>query len=146
MDLKLGGGLLKALSVSRQQFAELYWTISQRNIEAFLENIPGDRKYFVRFEDIVKDPRRQMEAMSEFMGQEYHEDMIRPYKDKKERMTIVTHAVFFVLGFSVIFIILGVAANTIGRFIRGDILRYIGGTIIILFGLNLLGLLHLSFL
>lgn len=66
--------------------------------------------------------------------------------DRKERMTIITHAVFFVLGFSIIFIILGVAANTLGRFIRGDILRYIGGVIIILFGLNLMQILHLSFL
>ena len=66
--------------------------------------------------------------------------------DKKERMTIVIHAVFFVLGFSLIFIALGIAANTIGRLIRGDVLRYIGGTIIILFGLNIMGILHLSFL
>ena len=66
--------------------------------------------------------------------------------DKKERMTIVTHAIFFVLGFSIIFIVLGVAANTIGRLIRGDVLHYIGGVIIILFGLNLMGILHLSFL
>lgn len=66
--------------------------------------------------------------------------------DPKERMTIVSHAVFFVLGFSIIFIILGMAANTIGRFIRGDVLRYIGGIIIIIFGLNLMEVLHLSFL
>ncbi len=66
--------------------------------------------------------------------------------DSKERMTIVTHAIFFVLGFSIIFIILGVAANTFGRFIRGDILRYIGGVLIIIFGLNLMQILHLSFL
>jgi cytochrome c-type biogenesis protein len=66
--------------------------------------------------------------------------------DRKERMTIVTHAVFFVLGFSIIFIALGIAANTIGRLIRGDTLRYIGGAVVILFGLNLMGVLHLSFL
>ncbi|MDF1512647.1 MAG: cytochrome c biogenesis protein CcdA [Anaerolineae bacterium] len=66
--------------------------------------------------------------------------------DAKERLTIVIHAVFFVLGFSIVFITLGVAANTIGRLIKGDILRYIGGTIIILFGLHLTGLLRLSFL
>jgi cytochrome c-type biogenesis protein len=66
--------------------------------------------------------------------------------DVKERMTIVTHALFFVLGFSTIFILLGVAANSLGRFIRGDALRYIGGALIVLFGLNLLGILHLSFL
>ena len=66
--------------------------------------------------------------------------------DSKERVTIITHAIFFVLGYSIIFIVLGVAANTIGRLIRGDILRYIGGVIIILFGLNLMEVLHLSFL
>jgi cytochrome c-type biogenesis protein len=66
--------------------------------------------------------------------------------DNKERITIVTHAVFFVIGFSIIFIILGIAANTLGSVIRGDLLRYAGGIIIILFGLNLMGILHLSFL
>ena len=66
--------------------------------------------------------------------------------DRKERLTIVTHAVFFVIGFSIVFIILGVAANTIGSLIRGDLLRYFGGVIIILFGLNLMEVLHLSFL
>jgi cytochrome c-type biogenesis protein len=66
--------------------------------------------------------------------------------NRKERMIIVLHALFFVIGFSVIFITLGIAANTIGRFIRGDILRYVGGIIIIVFGLNLMQILHLSFL
>lgn len=66
--------------------------------------------------------------------------------DKKARLSLVTHALFFVAGFSLIFMLLGMAANTVGRFIRGDLVRYLGGAIIILFGLNLMGLLHLSFL
>lgn len=59
---------------------------------------------------------------------------------------IVAHAAFFVLGFSIIFILLGTAVGAVGRLIRGDWLRYAGGTIVIFFGLGLAGLLHLPFL
>jgi cytochrome c-type biogenesis protein len=59
---------------------------------------------------------------------------------------IVAHAAFFVLGFSIIFILLGTAVGAVGRIIRGDWLRYVGGAIVILFGLGLAGMLHLPFL
>jgi cytochrome c-type biogenesis protein len=59
---------------------------------------------------------------------------------------IVAHAAFFVLGFTLIFVLLGTAVGAVGRFIRGDWLRYAGGTLVILFGLGLAGMLHLPFL
>jgi cytochrome c-type biogenesis protein len=59
---------------------------------------------------------------------------------------IVAHAAFFVLGFSIIFVLLGTAVGAVGRLIRGDWLRYVGGAIVVLFGLGLAGMLHLPFL
>ncbi|MDR1608022.1 MAG: cytochrome c biogenesis protein CcdA [Deltaproteobacteria bacterium] len=49
---------------------------------------------------------------------------------------------FFILGFSLVFIGLGAAASALGSILADnqDILRLIGGTAIILFGLTLLGL------
>ncbi len=63
-----------------------------------------------------------------------------------ERLYIVAHAVFFVIGFSLVFILLGTAAGTLGKFLRGSGLRYFGGTIIIFFGLTLMGVLHIPLL
>lgn len=64
----------------------------------------------------------------------------------KERFFIVTHALFFVLGFSLIFVILGTAAGSLGMFLRGPWLRYIGGVLIIFFGLALLEILRVPLL
>ena len=64
----------------------------------------------------------------------------------RERFTIVVHALSFVVGFTVIFVLLGTAAGSLGAFLRGPWLRYVGGVIVIFFGLTLLELLHVPFL
>ncbi|MDR0549779.1 MAG: cytochrome c biogenesis CcdA family protein [Deltaproteobacteria bacterium] len=50
--------------------------------------------------------------------------------------------VFFILGFSLIFVALGAAASSLGSFFyaKRDILRLAGGIVMIAFGLSLLGL------
>lgn len=54
----------------------------------------------------------------------------------------------FVLGFSSVFIILGLSAGWIGNFLGGqkDWLRYIGGAAVIIFGLHMMGLFRIKFL
>jgi len=58
------------------------------------------------------------------------------------------HSLFFILGFSIIFILLGVTFAYIGSFfgIRKQLLERLGGALIILFGLHIAGLLNLKFL
>lgn len=58
------------------------------------------------------------------------------------RRTAFTHSLFFVLGFSLIFLMLGASATLIGRVFREYQLwiARIGGGVIVLFGLYLLGL------
>lgn len=63
-----------------------------------------------------------------------------------ERFFVAAHAVAFVVGFSLVFILLGTAAGSLGRLLRGDWFRYLGGLLIIFFGLALMGLLHVPFL
>lgn len=63
-----------------------------------------------------------------------------------ERFFVVAHAIAFVVGFSIVFIILGTAAGSVGRLLRGEWFRYLGGLIIIFFGLALMEVLHVSFL
>ncbi|MGC9356287.1 MAG: cytochrome c biogenesis CcdA family protein [Anaerolineae bacterium] len=67
-------------------------------------------------------------------------------RTNKERLYIVTHAVSFVLGFTIVFVILGTVAGSLGALIRGPLLRYVGGVLIIFFGLALVGLLRVPFL
>ena len=65
------------------------------------------------------------------------------------RLKVFLSSVFFVLGFSFVFAILGVLLNTLLSAVAYDAqiwLSRIGGVIIIFFGLYLLGLIHLRFL
>ena len=57
------------------------------------------------------------------------------------RLTII-HSLAFILGFSLVFIALGATATVAGQFLREhqDLLRRIGGVMIILFGVFLTGL------
>lgn len=68
---------------------------------------------------------------------------------KRQRVEIFLNSLFFVLGFSVIFALLGVLLNTLLEAIAYDVqiwLSRIGGLIIIFFGLYLVGLIKLAFL
>lgn len=57
-------------------------------------------------------------------------------------------SLIFVLGFSVVFVILGLSASWLGGFLSGhrDWLRYAGGAIVIIFGLHMTGLFKIKFL
>lgn len=62
---------------------------------------------------------------------------------------IFLQSLWFVIGFSVVFALLGVLLNTLLVHIAQNVeiwLSYIGGTIVIIFGLYLTGLLHIGFL
>lgn len=65
------------------------------------------------------------------------------------RKEVFANSIFFVLGFSSVFAALGVLLNTVLEAVAYDVqiwLGRIGGTIIILFGLYLTGILKISFL
>lgn len=67
----------------------------------------------------------------------------------KERRLLALRRTFgFVIGFTIIFMIMGTSASFLGRiFIRNrDIFYKVSGILIILFGLNMMGLLRLKFL
>lgn len=64
------------------------------------------------------------------------------------RWVTFTHGLAFVLGFSVIFISLGVATSAIGGFLY-DLRTYlakIGGIIVVIFGLHMIGVFRIPFL
>jgi cytochrome c-type biogenesis protein len=67
---------------------------------------------------------------------------------EKSRRFALLHAVLFVIGFSIVFVTMGVAASAIGRVLlvhRVWVAR-VGGVIIILFGLYLAGVFNVGFM
>jgi len=65
-----------------------------------------------------------------------------------QRLRTFLHGTAFVLGFSFVFISLGIAFSALSQFFfeTRDILAKAGGVIIILFGLHMTGLIHIPFL
>jgi cytochrome c-type biogenesis protein len=67
---------------------------------------------------------------------------------KRIRYLTITNSVAFISGFSTVFIALGVSSSAIGSFLFEylDLIRIIGGVLIIIFGLFISGFLKLDFL
>jgi len=70
--------------------------------------------------------------------------------EEKSKMTkrIFLEMVLFISGFSLVFILLGASASYFGKFVlsRLNILRIVGGVLVIVFGLYISGLFNISFL
>ena len=64
------------------------------------------------------------------------------------KKTPVVNALGFILGFTLIFVLMGAFAGTIGGWIKeyGTVVNIVSGVIVILFGLNFMGLLRIPFL
>lgn len=69
-------------------------------------------------------------------------------KSQIKRSRLVSNSLAFVIGFSLVFVTLGATATALGTFLQDHIfvMRKISGTIMILLGLNFVGILKLDFL
>ncbi|MBM4145941.1 MAG: cytochrome c biogenesis protein CcdA [Nitrospira sp.] len=67
---------------------------------------------------------------------------------KKIHYLTITNSIAFILGFSTVFIALGVSSSAVGSFFFQyvDMIRIIGGVLVIIFGLFIAGVLKLDFL
>jgi len=67
---------------------------------------------------------------------------------KNVRLKTIVHSLCFILGFTIIFTLLGAASGFLGGFLIANkvVFRLLGGWLIVFFGLYLLGLLKLSWL
>ncbi len=61
-----------------------------------------------------------------------------------ERRRLMLNGTFFVLGFSAVFVLMGLGASAIGQFLTGNlpIVRRLGGLVVIAFGLYMMGVLR----
>jgi len=69
-------------------------------------------------------------------------------QDPKAHRSLILNGLFFVIGFSLVFVALGAAASGIGRFLmrNNQLFKQISGIIIIFFGLFHMGLIPIKFL
>ena len=69
-------------------------------------------------------------------------------KDFEKVKTILPESLLFILGFSIVFVILGASATFLGSFLfaKQKIIKIIGGLIVIFFGLHISGLFNIKFL
>ena len=73
---------------------------------------------------------------------------IKELQNKQKLFKAFTYSLAFIFGFSTIFVILGLSITYLGSFLfkNKDILRVVGSTIIIIFGLHLTGIFRIKFL
>lgn len=67
-------------------------------------------------------------------------------KDRKLLNTVLLHSLMFILGFSLVFVMLGAAATSAGQLLRAykKPLTWIAGAVIIVFGLHLTGIVKIK--
>jgi amino acid adenylation domain-containing protein len=69
-----------------RQLAELVWTVSHQTIINFLAGISPGRYFRVKFEDMVTDPRTQMEQLCTKLEIEFNEQLLNPYDSLNKKM------------------------------------------------------------
>ncbi len=67
---------------------------------------------------------------------------------KNTKNTLLVNSIGFVVGFTIVFVLLGATVTAIGNFlaIHKDIIRKISGVVMIVFGMNFAGILKLNFM
>ncbi|MGB9181180.1 MAG: amino acid adenylation domain-containing protein [Pyrinomonadaceae bacterium] len=85
-------------SFPRRELAELIWLVSQQNIREFLAEVPQRRQCRLRFEELVTKPGEVLEGLCDFLGLEFHAEMVEPYREKEKRMTDGIHPLSQMLG------------------------------------------------
>ena len=68
--------------------------------------------------------------------------------DARNRWTTLLHGLAFVLGFSIVFILLGVATSLLGGLLYDarTIISKIGGIVVVIFGIHMIGIIRIPFL
>ena len=84
---------LKEHRFSSAQLGELVWLLSHRNIIEFLDEVPAERQHRVRFEDLVTEPRRVMQQLSDALDLPFNEGLVRPYDDLDRKMVDGIHRI-----------------------------------------------------
>ena len=91
-------GNVDACPYGPRQLAEMIWLILNENILKFLQAIPAQRQFRLKFEDLVNQPESTMRGFCEMLGLEFAPEMLDPQQDQKQRMTDGIHPVSRMIG------------------------------------------------
>lgn len=89
---------LDAFPFERRQLAEMIWLMLHQNILEFLKQVPAERQFQLRFEDMVGQPETAMSGLCANLGLPFSPEMLTPQGDKKQRMTDGIHDVSRMIG------------------------------------------------
>jgi hypothetical protein len=81
IDVKMN--LLFDVAFSGRELAEFFWQTGHQNILELLKDIPANRQFHLKFEDMVMSPRSVVEDLCRFLSIAFDEDMLKPYEGKK---------------------------------------------------------------
>ena len=70
-----------------RDLGELVWAHSHENVLEFLQDVPQERQFRLRYEDLVTDPETHMRSLCERFGLRYHPDLVNPYQGIESKMT-----------------------------------------------------------
>jgi len=76
-----------SLPLTPRQKGELWWLVSHHNIQSFLQTIPADRQYQIKYEELVISPQQTVSSLCNFLGITYCAEMLNPYQETQQRMT-----------------------------------------------------------
>lgn len=85
--------------------------------------------------------------LTQLVGQSVHQST-NTHKVYSERISTFLHALLFVLGFTLVFVVLGATASALGSIVSAYQfqLRQVGGILLIIIGLHLIGILKIPLL
>ncbi|HLP46163.1 MAG TPA: amino acid adenylation domain-containing protein, partial [Candidatus Kapabacteria bacterium] len=83
---------------SSRELGELLWIICHQNILEFLETVPAERKFRLKYEELVGNPAIVMNQMCRHFGLEFYPHMLDVYDDSGNRMTDGIYAESKMLG------------------------------------------------
>ncbi len=77
-----------------------------------------------------------------------YDELVSPESRKKNVNTTVLHSLAFVVGFSIIFVLLGATASLMGRVLTEhlNVIRIVGGVLIIIMGIFVMDIVNIPFL
>jgi amino acid adenylation domain-containing protein len=62
---------------------QLVWLLAHDNILRFLAGVPGERQHRLRFEELLREPQRQMAELGRFLGVGFEAGMLEPYSGRR---------------------------------------------------------------
>lgn len=66
-------------------FAEKWWAMCYDNTTRFLETVPHDRQYTLRYEDLAADPELIMRGVCAFLNIPFHPAVLDPYAGSRKQ-------------------------------------------------------------